>query len=78
MGPGAVWGGGVSLSKTFEPKEQSKYLVTMRCHVSANIYLVKVSNRNFRKRCEICSKLIKILFIVNFKHISHLFLVFIL
>ena len=26
-------------------------------HFLANMYLVKVSNRNTRKRCEICSKL---------------------
>ena len=47
----------------------------------ANIYLFKVNNRNNRKRCEICSKLtIKTpgVFIVNFKHISHLFLLFLL
>ena len=49
----------------------------------ANIYLSKVYNRIARKRCEICSKLtIKVperrhsgVFIVNFEHISHLFLV---
>ena len=57
----------------------------------ANIYLpvFKVKNKNTRKRCEICSKLtIKIperhmlrrsgVFIVNLKHISHLFLVLLL
>ena len=49
----------------------------------AGIYLLKVNNRNTRARCEICSKLtIKTpeqcqwrrsgVFIVNFKHISHL------
>ena len=52
----------------------------------ANIYLFKVNNRNARKRCEICSKLtVKTstmsltsfwCFIVNFEHISNLFLVF--
>ena len=48
----------------------------------ANIYLFKVSNRNAIKRCKICSELtIKTpeqhgVFIVNFKHISHLFTVF--
>ena len=26
-------------------------------HFQANIHLLKVNNRNFRKRCEICSKL---------------------
>ena len=54
----------------------------------AGIYLLKVNNRNTRT-CEICSKLtIKIperrqrrrssIFIVNFEHISHLVLVFLL
>ena len=52
-----------------------------------NIYLFKVNNRNPRKGCEICSKLtIKTpeqrqwsrldVFIVNFKHIAHFFLLF--
>ena len=52
-------------------------------------YLLKVNNRNARKKREICSKLtIKTpercqwrrsgVFIVNFEHISHLFLVFLL
>ena len=52
----------------------------------ATIYFFKVSNRNTRKRCEICSKLTiatqeqhqsrhSSVFIVNFEHISHLFLV---
>ena len=55
----------------------------------ANIYLFQVNNRNNRKSCEICSKLtIKTpeqrqwsrsgVFIVNFEHNSHLFLVFLL
>ena len=49
----------------------------------AGIYLFKVNNRNTRTRCEICSKLtIKtpelLLTIVNFEHISHLVLVFLL
>ena len=53
------------------------------------IHLFKVNNRNTRTRCEICSKLtIKTssltirrrsgVFIVNFEHISHLVLVFLL
>ena len=53
------------------------------------IYLLKVNNRNNRTRCEICSELtIKIperrqwrrsgIFIVNFEHILHLVLVFLL
>ena len=51
----------------------------------AGIYLLKVNNRNTRTTCEICSKLtIKIsllisgIFIVNFEHVSHLVLVFLL
>ena len=53
----------------------------------ANIYLFKVKNRNTRRRSGICSKLtIKSseryhwrrfgVFIINFEHISHLFLMF--
>ena len=45
-------------------------------------YMFKFINRNTRTRCEICSKLtIKIpdgIFTVNFEHISHLVLVFLL
>ena len=48
----------------------------------ANSYLLKVNNRNTRKRCEICLKLTirtperrqwrsSGVFIVNFEHISH-------
>ena len=55
----------------------------------ASNYMFKVNNKNIRARCEICSKLtIKILerrywrrsgiFIVNFEHVSHLVLVFLL
>ena len=53
----------------------------------AGIYLLKVNNKNTKTRCEICSKLtIKTLrhwrhsgvFVVNFEHISHLALVFLL
>ena len=54
-------------------------------HVNpADIYLLKVNNRNGRTRCKTCSKLtIKTpegsgLFIVNFEHISHLVLLFLL
>ena len=56
---------------------------------TAGIYLFKVNNRNTRTRCEICSKLTintperrhwrrSGVFIVNFEHISHLVLVFLL
>ena len=55
----------------------------------ANIYLFKANNRNTRKGCEICSKLtiktrewrhwrLSGVFLVNFEHISNLFLVFLL
>ena len=54
-----------------------------------NFYLFKFNNRDSRKRCEICSKLtIKTperrqwrrsgVFIVNFEHISHSFLLSVL
>ena len=56
-----------------------------RKNSSTNIYLLIVNNSNIRKRCEICSKLrIKTperrssFLIVNFEHISHFFLVFVL
>ena len=52
-------------------------------------YMLKINNRNTRKRCEICSKLtIKTperrhwrrsgVFVANVEHISHLALVFLL
>ena len=52
-------------------------------------YMVNVNNRNTRTRCEICSKLIikapercqwlrSGVFIVNFEHISHVVLMFLL
>ena len=52
----------------------------------AGIYLLKIDNRSTRTRCEICSKLtIKTpkrrgsgVFSVNFEHISHFVLVFLL
>ena len=55
----------------------------------AGIYLLKYNNRNTRRRCEICSNLtLKTperrhwrhsgVFIVNFEHISHIVLVFLL
>ena len=58
-------------------------------YIPAGNYMFKVNNRNTRTRREICSKLtIKIpegrqmrrsgTFILNFEHISHLVLVFLL
>ena len=46
------------------PYQQTAYLTEMRewSYNPANIYLMKVSDRNTRKTCEICSKLtVKIL-----------------
>ena len=69
-----------------------KWSLKQRLHFvsyPAGIYLFKVSSRNTRTRCEICLTLtIKTpelrhwrrsgVFIVNFKHISYLVLVFLL
>ena len=73
---------------------KSSYIATylqhnMKKEYPAGNYMFKVNNRNTRTRCEICSKLtIKTperrqwrrsgVFIVNFEHISHLVLVFLL
>ena len=57
--------------------------------IPAGIYLLKVNNRNTRTRCEICLELTmktperrhwcrSSVFIVNFEHISYLFLLFLL
>ena len=52
------------------------------CMYQAGIYLLKVNNRNTRTWCKICSKLtIKTpdgFFVVDFEHISHLVLEFLL
>ena len=63
----------------------SKWTAWKVRHFPANICLFKFNSRNTRKRCEICSKLTmktperrQWRFIVNFEHISHLFLVFLL
>ena len=64
-------------------------VISRFCLIPAGNYMFKVNNRNTRTRCEICSKLtIKTperchlrrsgVFIVNFEHISHLVLVFLL
>ena len=55
----------------------------------ADIYLLKVNNRNIRTMCKICSKLTikkpelrhlhrSVVFIINFEQISHIGLVFLL
>ena len=80
-----------TMNKVKEKKSGKKYGSSHSFPKEENqpIYLLKVKNRNTRTRCEICSKLtIKTperrqwsrfgVFIVNFEHISHLVLVFLL
>ena len=81
-----IW---VSIFQAFPGK---KSIVVLSCNqdiISANIYLFKVSNRNSRKRCDICSNLTLKrsdrlqwsrcdVFINDFKHMWHLFLVLVL
>ena len=68
----------------------------MQNNYPGNIYLLKVNNRNTKKKCEICLKLTtktpeqrpfsgrlrkgrrSDIFVVNFEHILHIFLVFLL
>ena len=50
-------------------------IITLQFPNSANIYMFKVSNRNIRKRCEICSMLTtkrrrSAVFIVNFNYFT--------
>ena len=66
--------------------EPLRYFIPL--HITGN-YMFKVNNRNTRTRCKICSKLTvnapeqrhwrySGVFIVNFQHISHFALVFLL
>ena len=66
---------------------EESFSIRLRCPVGNCIF--KVNNRNTRVKCEICSKLTRKtperrhshrsgVFIVNFEHISHLALVFLL
>ena len=57
------------------------YKIGIKSTNPAGIYLLKVNNENTGTRCEICSKLTGCrsgVFFVNFEHISHLVLVFLL
>ena len=57
---------------------ETTYLICMT-NYPANVYLFKANSRNTIKRCDTCSKLTSFgVFIVNFEHISHLSLVFLL
>ena len=69
--------------------ENSTTFICQAIHLLAKNYMFRVNNRSTRTGCEICSKLIiKIpeqrhlrrsgIFIVNFEHISHIALVFLL
>ena len=69
--------------------KQFKTRSNLKLRRPAGNYMFKFNNRNTRTRCEICSKLtIKTperrqwrrsgVFIVNFEHISHLVLAFLL
>ena len=71
------------------PKWSHSMFLPCKLCIPAGIYLLKDNLRNTRTRCEICSKLtVKTperrhwrhsgVFIVNFEHISHLALVFLL
>ena len=72
-------------SKLAEKSSGLFSLFKKNCSNPADIYLLKVNNRNTRTRCEICSKLttktpdvVLIVFTVIFEHISPLVLVFLL
>ena len=60
------------LLSTLKLSQISNVLSLMRTTPAGN-YMLKVNNRKTRTKSEICSKLI-----VNFEHISHLVLVFLL
>ena len=53
----------------------NEYKLSFADDYPADIYLLKVNNRNTRTRCKIYSKL-RSAFIVSFEHISYLILVF--
>ena len=72
-----------------ELNERKNITILTNLNNPANIYLFKVNNKNTSEKSEICSKLTlktleqrhwlrSVVFIVNFKHISHLSLVFLL
>ena len=77
-----------SLSISLENSENQKFSVIFKVYPSRQLD-VKISYRKIRTRCEICLKLTIMtterrhwcrsgVFIVNFEHISHLVLVFLL
>ena len=78
--PEQCWKTKIFLVFSWEGEGQKKILRKMANYNPhpANIYLFKINNRNTRKRCKTCSKLTINVLIVNFEHISYLFLVFLL
>ena len=48
--------------------DRNSTICRMSCKYRANIYLLKVNNRDTRTRCEICSKLTKIFLTLNIFH----------
>ena len=81
-----IW---VSSNLSFPHKERNENSVLTRKNTPVGIYFLKVNNRNTKTKCEICSKLtIKTpeqrqwrpsgVFVVNFEHISHFVLLFLL
>ena len=79
----------MSLGKFVNENASVTYFCWFVSPCPASIYLLRVNNRNTKKRCEICSKLTiktperrqwhcSVVFIVNFEHTPHLVLVFLL
>ena len=79
--------GCMNSSKCYESGIYTHYVYTEWGNIPAHIYLLQGNNRNTRKRCDTCSKLIiKTLqqrqwrcsgvFILNYAHIPHLYLIF--
>ena len=64
-----------TVSKILEnTSREVQYFSLNEHHHPVDIYLLKVNNRNIRTRYETCSKLT----IVDFEHISHIVLLFLL
>ena len=79
--------GYLNSSKYYQSGIYTHYVHTEWGNIPAHIYLLQSNNRNTRKRCEICSKLIiktieqcqwrcSGVFINNYAHIPHLYLIF--
>ena len=81
-------GSNISPFSNFWPEVIATFQSPKLIYSPGNIYLYKVNNRSSWKRCDICPKLTIItleqghwrtdVFMVDFEHISHLFLVLLL